>query len=172
MIEATINIQTTQIRRSIRSQVRKDLSPVYRFPRAHPTEAERAAEKGHFWGRISPRVAGAKAPFSHFKQLMARLKPPQRRRPVAGDPGKSCPFAHLLPSWSFSAACEAQFFLASCGPAEQAAEKGLVLGETRQKHTSGAEALVDLIGFMPGINPRPTARTSFSASCEVVPFQN
>jgi hypothetical protein len=118
MIEATINIQTTQIRRSIRSQVRKDFSPVYRFPRAHPTEAERAAEKGHFWGRISPRVAGAKAPFSHFKQLMARLKPPQRRRPVAGDPGKSCPFAHLLPSWSFSAACEAQFFLASCGPAE------------------------------------------------------
>ena len=81
MIEATINIQTTQIRRSIRSQVRKDFSPVYRFPRAHPTEAERAAEKGHFWGRISPRVAGAKAPFSHFKQLMARLK--------------SCPFAHL-----------------------------------------------------------------------------
>jgi hypothetical protein len=34
--------------------------------------------------------------------------------------------------------------------ARQAAEKGLVLGETRQKHTSGAEALVDLIGFMPG----------------------
>jgi hypothetical protein len=61
---------------------------------------------------------------------------------------------------------------ACCGTTEQAAEKGLVLGETRQKHTSGAEALVDLIGFMPGINPRPTARTSFSASCEVVPFQN
>jgi hypothetical protein len=58
-----------------------------------------------------------------------------------------------------------------CGTAEQAAEKGLVLGETRQKHTSGAEALVDLIGFMPGINPRPTARTSFSASCEAVPFR-
>jgi len=27
---------------------------------------------------------------------MARLKPPQRRRPFAGDPGKSCPFAHRI----------------------------------------------------------------------------
>jgi hypothetical protein len=62
-------------------------------------------------------------------------------------------------------------FIGLIGTTEQAAEKGLVLGETRQKHTSGAEALVDLIGFMPGINPRPTARTSFSAGCEVVPFR-
>jgi hypothetical protein len=25
---------------------------------------------------------------------------------------------------------------------------------------------------MPGMNPRPTARMSFSASCKAVPFQN
>jgi hypothetical protein len=41
-----------------------------------------------------------------------------------------------------------------------------------EKRTSGAKALIDLIGFVPGMNPRPTARTSFSAACEVVPFQN
>src|SRR6202044_3589057 len=48
----------------------------------------------------------------------------------------------------------------------QAAEKGFVSFERLEKHTSGAEAHVDLIGFMPGINPRPTARTSFSAACQ------
>src|SRR5271170_4435653 len=37
------------------------------------------------------------------------------------------------------------------------------------KHTSGAEAHGDSLAFVPGINPRPTARTSFSAACEVVP---
>jgi hypothetical protein len=50
--------------------------------------------------------------------------------------------------------------------AEQAAEKGRISGEKLEKHTSGAEAHIDFIGFMPGINPRPTARTSFSAACE------
>jgi hypothetical protein len=34
--------------------------------------------------------SGAEAPICLVK-FMARLKPPQRRRPVAGDPGKSCP---------------------------------------------------------------------------------
>jgi hypothetical protein len=41
-----------------------------------------------------------------------------------------------------------------------------------EKHTSGAKARMDFIGLMPGINPRPTARLSFSAACEVVPFQS
>jgi hypothetical protein len=49
--------------------------------------------------------------------------------------------------------------------AKQAAEKGRQFGENLEKHTAGAKARVDLIGFMPGINPRPTARTSFSAAC-------
>ncbi|MGO9317575.1 MAG: class I SAM-dependent rRNA methyltransferase [Terracidiphilus sp.] len=40
-----------------------------------------------------------------------------------------------------------------------------------EKHTSGAEAPVDTIAIMPGINPRPTARTSFSAACEALPYQ-
>jgi len=38
-----------------------------------------------------------------------------------------------------------------------------------KKRTAGAEALIDLIGFVPGINPRPTAGTSFSAACEDQP---
>ena len=50
--------------------------------------------------------------------------------------------------------------------AKQAAEKGHISGENFEKHTSGAEAHVDFIDFMPGINPRPTARISFSAACE------
>ena len=32
-----------------------------------------------------------------------------------------------------------------------------------KRHTSGAEAQSNLIGFIPGMNPRPTARLSFSA---------
>jgi hypothetical protein len=42
--------------------------------------------------------------------------------------------------------------------AQQAAEKGQISGEKLEKHTSGAEAHIDFIGFMPGINPRPTVR--------------
>ena len=41
--------------------------------------------------------------------------------------------------------------------AKQAAEKDNVSGEEIEKHTPGAEAHVDFIGFM----PQPTARTSF-----------
>jgi hypothetical protein len=47
----------------------------------------------------------------------------------------------------------------------QAAEKLSGCGEIRRKHTSAAKADIDLIGFMPGINPRPTSRTSFSTAC-------
>jgi hypothetical protein len=47
---------------------------------------------------------------------------------------------------------------------QQAAEKSLFCGEKAEKHTAVAEALVDLIGLMPGINPRPTTRTNFSAA--------
>jgi len=41
-----------------------------------------------------------------------------------------------------------------------------------EEHTSGAKAHVDLMSLIPGMNPRPTARMSFSAACKVVPFQN
>jgi stage II sporulation protein D len=51
------------------------------------------------------------------------------------------------------------------GVPSQAAEKGLLFDKMSEEHTSGAKALVDLIGILPGINPRPTARTSFSAAC-------
>jgi len=50
--------------------------------------------------------------------------------------------------------------------AEQAAEKGLIPGEMWQKRTTGTEVSADSIGFIPGMNPRPTARVSFSAACE------
>jgi len=51
----------------------------------------------------------------------------------------------------------------------QAAEKGCILGEKPEVHTSGAKAPAALIGFMPGINPRPTARTGFFAACIDLP---
>jgi hypothetical protein len=50
--------------------------------------------------------------------------------------------------------------------AKEVAEKGLRSSENPQKHASGAEAQADSIGFSPGINPRPTARLSFSAACK------
>ena len=40
--------------------------------------------------------------------------------------------------------------------AQRAAEKGVVFGEELGKHSAGAKAHLDLIGFMPGVNPRPT----------------
>jgi len=50
-------------------------------------------KKAHSGFEFDCGGAGLK-PFFILKQLMARLK--------------SCPFAHLLPSWSFSAACKAR----------------------------------------------------------------
>jgi hypothetical protein len=47
--------------------------------------------------------------------------------------------------------------------AEQVAEKRTICAERPENHTSGAEDHIDLIGFMPGINPRPTARRGFSS---------
>ncbi len=44
--------------------------------------------------------------------------------------------------------------------------------EVPQKHTSGAKARVDIASLIPGMNPRPTAPKTFSASSEVAPFQN
>ena len=61
----------------------------------------------------------------------------------------------LKPRWSWGFA-----------GAKQAAEKGRISGENLGKHTAGAEARFDSIAFMPGINPRPTARRSFSAACK------
>ena len=50
--------------------------------------------------------------------------------------------------------------------AKQAAEKGHISGENLERHASGAEAHIDFIDFMPGINPRHTARIGFSAACK------
>jgi hypothetical protein len=48
--------------------------------------------------------------------------------------------------------------------AKQAAEKLGVRGKMGRKHTSAAKAIIDSIGFVPGINPRPTARNEFFLS--------
>ena len=50
-------------------------------------------------------------------------------------------------------------------PPSEAEGKGASSGEIGEAHTSGAEAHSDFIGFMPGINPWPTAKASFSATC-------
>ncbi|HEY1803038.1 MAG TPA: hypothetical protein VGG45_01030 [Terracidiphilus sp.] len=52
------------------------------------------------------------------------------------------------------------------GTDEQLAEKVCVRGEKPQKHPSGPKGHVDIAAFEPGINPRPTARLSFSAACK------
>jgi hypothetical protein len=39
-----------------------------------------------------------------------------------------------------------------------------------ERRTSGAEAHDDFMTFLPGINPRPTLKQSFSAAYEAVPF--
>ena len=49
---------------------------------------------------------------------------------------------------------------------KQVAEKLGISGGICREHTSGAKAHVDLIDFVPGINPRPTARVRFSAACK------
>ncbi len=41
----------------------------------------------------------------------------------------------------------------------------MILDEKLEKHTSVAKAIVVSAGFIPGINSRPTNRTSFSAAC-------
>jgi hypothetical protein len=50
--------------------------------------------------------------------------------------------------------------------AKQAAERGLISGDSPQKHTSVAKAAADSIVFIPGMNPRPTARMRFFAECK------
>jgi len=45
------------------------------------------------------------------------------------------------------------------------------MGENPEKHTSGAEARVHSIALVPGMNPRPTARMSFSAAFEARTLQ-
>ena len=48
--------------------------------------------------------------------------------------------------------------------AKQAAEKGLFPKEKCEKHASGPEGHIHFMPVIPGINPRPTARRSFSAA--------
>jgi cell division protein FtsQ len=47
---------------------------------------------------------------------------------------------------------------------DQIAENGQIVGEQPEKNTAGAKAPNDSTGLIPGINPRPTARASFSAA--------
>ena len=54
--------------------------------------------------------------------------------------------------------------------AKQAREKGVIVEEIGGKYTTGAKARVDYIGFIPGINPRPTTRMGFSAACKARAF--
>jgi len=56
--------------------------------------------------------------------------------------------------------------VSSSAGAEWVAEKGWIWDGNGEKHTSAAEADIDSIGIVPGINPRPTARLSFSAACK------
>jgi hypothetical protein len=50
--------------------------------------------------------------------------------------------------------------------AEQAAEKGGMLGEKSEKHPSGPKGHIDSVGIMRGLNPPPPSGSSFSAACK------
>jgi hypothetical protein len=50
-----------------------------------------------------------------------------------------------------------------------AAEK---LATGSERRTSGPKGHIDLMMFMPGINPRSTLKQSFSAACEAVPHSS
>jgi hypothetical protein len=60
-------------------------------------------------------------------------------------------------------------FCAFFGTAEQLAEREPDFDEIGEKQTSGPKGRADSAALMPGINPRPTSRQSFSASSEAVP---
>jgi ribosomal-protein-alanine acetyltransferase len=55
----------------------------------------------------------------------------------------------------------------TAGPKEDT-EEGPVSEEIIEEHTSGAKAHIDLIGFVPGMNPRPTAQTSFPSGAKAL----
>jgi hypothetical protein len=62
--------------------------------------------------------------------------------------------------------------LASCGPfdtTEQAAEKGLNLNRTPEKHPSGAKARHCFVTLTARLKSCPFKAEGFSAACEVVP---
>ena len=74
---------------------------------------------------------------------------------------------------SFSADCEARSdFARFAARLNRPRKKACLVGERPEKRTSVAKATADFIVFIPGINPRPTTRMSFSAACKVVLFQN
>jgi len=61
--------------------------------------------------------------------------------------------------------------ISSCGTAKQLAEKVAFPIQIPKNVPQGLKPGIDSIGIVPGMNPRPTARLSFSASCKAVPFQ-
>jgi hypothetical protein len=65
-----------------------------------------------------------------------------------------------------------EFILPARPTVPRIAENGLNWCGIAEAHPSGAKAHFDFAAFTPGLKSRPTARTSFSASCKVVPFQN
>jgi hypothetical protein len=88
-------------------------------------------------------------------------------------PNKVVPLLQNLPELSFSAACKAHSFLSAfCGPTEEAAEKGLNLSETLEKHRAGAKAqplLSSVCGptkVVPLLQNLP--ELSFSAACKAL----
>ena len=85
---------------------------------------------------------------------------------VRVDGWATCPFQNVAAIGVFPQLVKPIVLRGRTQGPEQAAEKGLISGERPEKHTSGAKAHIDSIGFIPGINPRPTARMSFSAACE------
>jgi len=92
-------------------------------------------------------------PRSFLGIVSARLKLPQRRRPGAGDPGKSCPDTKRI--------CEKR--------CSWLRKKALSPGKSLESVPQGLKPALIRLVFIPGMNPRPTARMSFSPSCKVVP---
>jgi hypothetical protein len=78
------------------------------------------------------------------------------RVPKAGSPPRTIPTPSPTPTQR----------VPRCPPVHsQAAEKGGILSRWAKCIPQGLKPSVDSAGFMPGINPRPTARIRFSSAC-------
>jgi hypothetical protein len=89
--------------------------------------------------------------------------------PVFHEPLAKLSFGIAIHNGQSPQVLKPRSFQCTYGTTKEAAEKGCILGEKPEVHISGAKAPAGFIGFVPGINPRPTARPRFSAASKVVP---
>ncbi len=139
------------------------------MPGMNPRPTTRLSFSAACKARISSGlVSGANQP--EEKDLNLGVQPksmPQGLKPGV-DLAASMPGMNPRPTTrlSFSAACKARISSGLVSGANQPEEKDLNLGVQPKSMPQGLKPGVDLAASMPGMNPRPTTRLSFSAACK------